>query len=416
MHENRSWKVEEVTDLDSLEALRAEWSSLCDSSPRTTPFQRPEWLIPWWRAFRPGEPWFLAIRREDRLAALAPFLIYRAQHSDRTVAFCGGGVSDYCDVVTDPETEEEAVRLLLDHLAARRDRWDACDFEPMPSESPLLRVPAPEGWLDRTEVRDVCPVLHLPDRVEDLREVVPTRQLSNLRKYRRMAKRLGDLRLERADGQTWEGFLDTLIRLHGARWNEQGQAGMLAGDDLRAFHREVAAGFAARSPLGLYVLCLNGSPIAALYGFHEQETYFYYMQGFDPAHAKLSPGVMVIGGVIEDVLQRGARKVDFLRGRETYKYWWGAKDRETFRRSQGDTMGGRCGPLPRPVPSPRGLRTPASPFSTSSWPTRPSALPLPPWRSSPGGSPASTTTRGWSRWSTWSPSAGSALRSWAPCT
>lgn len=333
MRENRSWKVEEVTELDSLEALRAEWSSLCDLSPRTTPFQRPEWLIPWWRAFRPGEPWGLAVRREDRLAALAPFLLYKAQHGARTVAFCGGGVSDCCDVVTDPETEEETVRLLLDHLAARRDRWDACDFESMPAESPLLRVPAPEGWEDRTEVRDICPVLHLPDHVEDLRQVVPTRQLSNLRRYRRMAQRLGDLRLEQADGETWEGFLDTLIRLHGARWNEQGQAGMLAGDDLRAFHREVAEGFAARDALGLYILCLNDAPLAALYGFHEKETYFYYMQGFDPGHAKLSPGVMVIGGMVEDVLQRGARAVDFLRGRETYKYWWGAKDRETFRRT-----------------------------------------------------------------------------------
>jgi CelD/BcsL family acetyltransferase involved in cellulose biosynthesis len=333
MRENRSWKVEEVTELESLEALRAEWSSLCDTSPRVTPFQRPEWLIPWWRAFRPGEPWVLTLRREGRLAALAPFLLYRKESGDRTVAFCGGGVSDYCDVVTAPEIEDEAVRALFDHLAACQDRWDACDFEPVPGESPLLRSPAPQEWEDRIEVRDVCPVLTLPGRVEDLREVVPTRQLSNLRKYRRMAERQGDLRLERADGETWEGFLDTFIRLHGARWNELGQAGLLDGDELQAFHRDVAAGFAARGALGLYVLCLKGAPIAALYGFHERETYFYYMQGFDPAHAKLSPGVMVVGGVIEDVLQRGARKVDFLRGRETYKSWWGPKDRETFRRT-----------------------------------------------------------------------------------
>jgi CelD/BcsL family acetyltransferase involved in cellulose biosynthesis len=333
MRENGSCKVEEVTDLDSLEALRPEWSFLCDTSPRTTPFQRPEWLIPWWRAFRPGEPWVLAVRREERLWALAPFLFYRAQNGARTVAFCGGGVSDYCDVVTDPEREDEAVRALFGHLAACQNRWDACDFEPMPGESPLLRAPAPEEWEDRIEVRDVCPVLHLPDRVEDLREVVPTRQLSNLRKYRRKAKALGDLRLERADGGEWEGFLDILIRLHGARWNELGQAGLLDGEGLWVFHRDVAAGFATRGALGLYVLCLDGTPIAALYGFHEKETYFYYMHGFDPAHAKLSPGVMVVGGVIEDVLQRGTRKMDFLRGRETYKYWWGPKDRETFRRS-----------------------------------------------------------------------------------
>ncbi|HSU84185.1 MAG TPA: glycosyl transferase family 1, partial [Thermoanaerobaculia bacterium] len=145
--------------------MRGEWSALCDRSPRVTPFQRPEWLIPWVRAFPPGEPWVLAVRREGRLAALAPLLVY-PNEGKRTLAFCGGGVSDYCDIVTD---EEEAVTALLAHLEARRERWEVADFEPLPGDSPLLRIP--EG---HTEIRDVCPGLDLPEGVEDLGEIVPT--------------------------------------------------------------------------------------------------------------------------------------------------------------------------------------------------------------------------------------------------
>jgi CelD/BcsL family acetyltransferase involved in cellulose biosynthesis len=73
--------------------------------------------------------------------------------------------------------------------------------------------------------------------------------------------------------------------------------------------------------------------MAALYGFQERETFYCYMQGFDSAHAGLSPGVMLVGGVIEDLTRRGVKRVDFLRGREPYKYWWGARDREAFRRT-----------------------------------------------------------------------------------
>lgn len=324
--------IEEVTGLDALEGLRHEWSALCDRSPRATSFQRPEWLLPWCRAFPPGTPWVLAVRREERLAALAPFLIY-PNEGRRTVAFCGGGVSDYCDVVTDPEGEDEAAAALLAYLGEHRDRWDACDFEPLPGESPLLRVPAPEGWTDHHEVRDVCPFLSLPDRVEDLGQVVRTRQLSNLRKYRRKATELGDLRLEEADSDTWEGMFDIVIRLHGARWSEKGQAGMLGGDGLDTFHHEVARGFAARNALGLYLLCLDGRPLAGLYGFREKETFLYYMPGFDPDFAKLSPGVLIVGAAVEDAIRRGARVFDFLRGKETYKTWWGTTDRETFRRT-----------------------------------------------------------------------------------
>jgi CelD/BcsL family acetyltransferase involved in cellulose biosynthesis len=323
------FELEEIASLEALESLRGEWSDLCDRSPRVTPFQRPEWLIPWWRAFPPGEPWTLAIRKAGRLAALAPLLIY-PNEGRRTVAFCGGGVSDYCDVVTDPDGEAEAVAALLAHLAERRDRWEVADFEPLPGDSPLLRIS--QG---RTEPRDVCPRLDLPDRVEDLRDVVSTRQLANLRKYRRKAGSLGELRLLTVDGRPWEELLDVLIRLHGARWQELGEAGMLGGDGLRAYHREVAAGFHARGALGLYALCLDGRPLAALYGFREKDAFFCYMQGFDPNQAKLSPGAMVVGGVIEDVIGRGMRRIDFLRGREAYKYAWGAADRETFRRVLG---------------------------------------------------------------------------------
>lgn len=318
------FEIEEISDL---EALRGEWSDLCDRSPRVTPFQRPEWLIPWGRAFPPGEPWVLAVRREGRLAALAPLLVY-PHEGKRTVAFCGGGVSDYCDVVTDPNGEDEAVAALLAHLMERRDRWEAADLEPLPGASPLLRIS--QGSI---ETRDVCPGLDLPDRVEDLGKVVHTRQLANLRKYRRKAGALGELRLETAREETRNGMLEILIRFYTARREALGEPGMLSEKSLLAFHREVAAGFQARGTLGLYTLCLDGDPIAALYGFRERDTFYWYMQGFDERWAKLSPGAMGVGAVIEDLLLRGVRKLDFLRGREPYKYSWGAQDRETFRRT-----------------------------------------------------------------------------------
>jgi len=142
---------------------------------------------------------------------------------------------------------------------------------------------------------------------------------------------MGDLQLKTVDEGNWEPLLETVLRFYEARRDELGQASLLEGDRLRAFHRDVAAGFHARGALALYALCLDGSPMAALYGFREKDTLYCYMQGFDPARAKLSPGVMVVGGAIEDSIRRGVRTIDFLRGREPYKLWWGARERKTFR-------------------------------------------------------------------------------------
>lgn len=329
-----SFDVEEVTRLADLEAVRAEWSALCDRCPAVTPFQRPEWLIAWWRAFRPAEPWVVLLRREGRLAGVAPFLFYSndLNGGERTVAFLGGGVSDYLDVVLDPEIRGAAAEALFGLLAERTGRWQVCDFEPLPPDSPLLQAQAPLGWGAEAEPRDVCPVLRLPSRLEDLGQVVPARQLSNLRKYRRKAEAAGGLRTEVADEDGWEEALETLIRLHESRWASQGQPGVLQGEALHTFHREAAQGFLARGALLLIALRLEDDTVAALYGFQEGSTVFCYLQGFEPRFEKLSPGVMVVGAAVEEAVQRGARSLDFLRGKEEYKYRWGAKDRVTWRK------------------------------------------------------------------------------------
>ena len=322
--------------LDLLSTLRAEWSELCDRAPRVTPFQRPEWLLPYARAFPPHDPWVLAVHDAGRLAGLLPLFLY-PNGPDRTLAPLGAGISDYLDAVLEPGRESAVLEALWAFLATHQDRWDLCDWEQVPADSPLARHPAPPGFRAASLPGDPCPVLALPGSVEALGEVVPTRQLSNLRKFRRKAETLGALVLDRADETTWSGSLDALFALHRARWEATGQPGVLAGPNdpnnrLFAFHREVAAGFLARGALVLHTLRLAGRTLAAVYGFREKETVYCYLQGFDPEFEKLSPGVMVLGGVIEEAVREGARAIDFLRGRETYKYRWGAVDRETVRR------------------------------------------------------------------------------------
>jgi Acetyltransferase (GNAT) domain len=41
--------------------------------------------------------------------------------------------------------------------------------------------------------------------------------------------------------------------------------------------------------------------------------------------ARLVPGVVLIARTIEDAIARGARRYDFLRGEEPYKYGFGAR-------------------------------------------------------------------------------------------
>jgi len=153
-------EVEEVVSLRGLERLQGEWRWLWTRCPTATTFQRPEWLLPWYRSsgasFSPLPPWVVTLRSEGRLVGLAPLAI-REEDGARVVRLLGEGSAEHLDVLMDPVLAPEGVRILFDWLALNGERWDTCVFEQLRKESPLLHTPAPEGWGDQTEARALCP-------------------------------------------------------------------------------------------------------------------------------------------------------------------------------------------------------------------------------------------------------------------
>jgi CelD/BcsL family acetyltransferase involved in cellulose biosynthesis len=311
--------------LEEMSARRAEWSALCERST-CTPFQRPEWLLPWCRWLAPGPPWLVTVTAGERLAAFAP-LVMQSSDGRRVVGLLGAGVSDHLDALVERGREQDSGACILQHLAKRRDQWDVCELDDLASTAALAVAPAPAGWGDAREPAEPSPRITWDGGGGGRWEsAVPHHQLARLRKYRRRLERDSGAELACTRDGGWSGPLEDLFRLHDERWRSRGGAGVLADPRVRAFHRDVAEGFAARGALRLYRLVARGASLAAIYGFVEKDTLFCYLQGIDPAAAHLSPGTVLLGMVLEDAAREGLAAVDFLRGREAYKYAWGATD------------------------------------------------------------------------------------------
>jgi CelD/BcsL family acetyltransferase involved in cellulose biosynthesis len=326
-------RVEEVTRADLLESLRPEWASLWEHAPGATPFQSPEWLLSWWRHFGGDGLCTLTLRREGRLVGLAPLFIYTDPGSGtRQVTLLGNGITDHLDLLTVPELARENATAVLAHLAERRESWDRCDLRDLPAASPLARAPLPNGLREEISEEEPCPALALPRSVDQLAGTVPPKLLAKLRYYRRRAEKEGEVSFEAVTAERVEEALGALMALHRARWAERGEAGMLADPRVERFHREAARGFAERGWLRLYLMRVGGRLAAAHYGFLARGCAFYYLGGFDPAFDRLSPGSLVLLHAVEEAVREGARELDFLRGREPYKYAWSAEDRPQLRR------------------------------------------------------------------------------------
>lgn len=84
--------------------------------------------------------------------------------------------------------------------------------------------------------------------------------------------------------------------------------------------------------LRLYCLRLGGKIAAALCAFSDGARMCCYLSGFAKPAAPLNPSALLIGHAIEEAICEGCGEFDFLRGRETYKYLWGAKGKLNYRR------------------------------------------------------------------------------------
>ncbi|PWS37014.1 glycosyl transferase family 1 [Falsiroseomonas bella] len=317
----------------TLEPLREEWAALWEAVPDATPFQHPDWLIPWWRHLGVGELLTLALRHAGRLVALMPLWIHAP---DRALLPLGIGTTDWLDALVAPGHAEAAMAAAFRVLHARRDRFHRSEWPQLRPASPLLLGQAPPGWRDAVEPAEPCPALMLPDCMEGLRERVSTKTLRDLRVAQRRAAEAG-VTCESATPDTLNEFRDALFGLHAARWQQRGEAGVLAPAAVQAMHREAMPALLRAGLLRLVALRLEGRIVAVLHALADPpgrapRTLYLYLQGFDPACEKFSPGLVLLGAVAEQAIAEGFGMLDFLRGQERYKRFWGAVDRPAFRR------------------------------------------------------------------------------------
>ncbi len=310
-----------------LTALEPSWSALAQSAPLATPFQSPEWLLPWWRQFGTGRPVVAAVHAGEQLVGLLACTVLD-EPPQRKLLPMGAGISDYLDALLAPDAPPGCVDLLLQAVLEGAGNVTSCDFADLPPGAALRDVAAPPGWRMEAGVGSPCPVLALPAAAGDLRHAIPAGIHRKLRMNRHRAERSGGWTHEFGDTDLADR-LDALARLHGARWDARGEpGGVFADPRVLVFIKEAAPGLQRSGILRLHGLRFGTDLVACCMALKSaQGRLLLYLSGFDQAHAFRSPGTILLGGIIENAIADGCREIDFLRGGESYKHAWGAIDR-----------------------------------------------------------------------------------------
>jgi CelD/BcsL family acetyltransferase involved in cellulose biosynthesis len=173
-------------------------------------------------------------------------------------------------------------------------------------------------------------VLDLPPSWEAYLERLSGKDRHELkRKIRKLERELPGTSVRvHASPEGWEGALAEFLRLH--RLSKVGKARFM-DERMEAFFREATRALATAGWARLWFLDHEGAGVAAFLCLEYRGSVDLYNSGFDPVHAKLAPGIVLLAHVIRDAIERGVPLFDFLRGEEPYKYAFGPTAQDLFR-------------------------------------------------------------------------------------
>lgn len=314
--------------------LKDKWDRILDKID-AHPFLTPEWMgISFMYFFREGQLRLYALEESGELVGIFPLAVKSVDSVIHVTTTSYFEVTDYIDIIV----SQRHRRAFIDHVyqdlfGLSLGKGFVMDLPGIPGNSPTLwalRNLAKEMNLEYRQMELTrAPYLALPETFEDYLFSLKSKDRHEIRRKVSRAQRKANLEFE-VFTEPWDvsqGMEDfyMLFSLSSAEKRS------FLKPEMEAFFSEVFTMMASRGWIRLYFLKANGQRVATFLTIDYKNSFYLYNSGYNPDFHALSPGVVLLTYIIEDAIDLKREKIDFLRGKETYKYKMGAKDTPVYR-------------------------------------------------------------------------------------
>ena len=205
-------------------------------------------------------------------------------------------------------------------LIARRYAGHPFSLDSLPAEAvvPLERSLELQSATFTTTRHGAALVVDLPDDYEAwLLSLSKKHRHEVRRKQRRFVDLVGEPDYERRDDP---GAFAAFVGMHR---RADGEKATFMTERAEGFFQTLLTDAAATIDL----LSVDGRPVAAGFGFAEDEAYYLYNSAYEPELIGAAPGIVLLASMIDRSIADGLSRFDFLKGDERYKYHLGGVER-----------------------------------------------------------------------------------------
>lgn len=326
--------VTEYHDSSAFQVLADRWDRLLTRCATNTPFLTWQWQKIWWKAWHRNRHLRIVTVSDasGELWGLAPLFSEEKNEKEVLMLLGSTDLCDYLDCIVLEGKEESFYRTLLSHLASLSQKPVILRFNSLQPHSPAIAffagVSHREGFPVEVNREDTAPALDLPCTVESYLGMLTKKNRHEVRRKKRRAEKEGALTFKNIVHPS--PLMEIFPRFMALFRRTGPDKGAFLTPEREAFFLSVAEEFSRKGWLELSVLSFDNKEVAYLLSFHYNNTLYLYNAAYDPDYSSLSPGIVAITYCLEDTINRGIKRFDFLRGDETYKYRFGARDNQLY--------------------------------------------------------------------------------------
>ncbi len=294
------------------------WRQLEDSDEQCTVFQSYAWLKAWSSVYVADRKIRIFVETKGcSPVALASFMLENGR-----IRFLSDNSSDYAGLLLINKggiTPNALVQFICD-LATKNQMilWNLRTSSPITttlieslSNSGLLALVNPES-VYQANLRDHSKLTYWYTTSRNVRR-------SFRKKSALLSKQGISFKVQHAID---ESILDQITTLHINRWKEKNIKSKFLDPNRREFVRAIAEISSPKTKFVLFSLCSKGRIIAYRLGFLDRGIYRDWNTSFDLNYRDASPGFILIGHIMEYLIEEKFTRFDFLRGEEDYKMKW----------------------------------------------------------------------------------------------
>ena len=315
--------------------IKTRWESLLDESSTNVPFLRFDYLKHWWQT-RGGGEWpmdsqlaIVTASQNNNLTGIAPFFLHT--DSEHTTMYLLGSkeICDYLDLIVRSKDLPAFVSELMNFIISPSfPQWDRLILFNLIESSPTIQAlkdtAEKMGWGYKSECTQHSPFILLPGDWETYLASLEKKQRHEIRRKLRRTDENTNVRwyfVENAE--TLDKEIDAFFQLMVL---DDEKAHFLTKPMSEQMRQTIHWAF-RENCLQLSFLEIFNQKAASYLCFDYLNKIWVYNSGFDPRFSEYSPGLVLLGNLLEWANENHRIEFDFMRGNEDYKYRFGAQDR-----------------------------------------------------------------------------------------